>query len=707
MKKFKVSNDKTVIFIILFISLVFSGFFISFQNLSIFSIDWLTTSTDKLNAHNGWVFYKKDLWRFPIGQNPNYGLDVSNSIVFSDSIPLFAVFFKFISFFYKNNFQYFSIWTISTVYLQFYFSYLLLNFFLKNKISSLLSSFLLILLPFFLFRLDHHPSLSAHWLIIAFIYVNYAINENRKKEKFYLLILLSSLIHLYFTAMLLIMYFIFLSKKVFFKKNIYIFLTELLPILVLLFFLMFIVGYFESNPVNAISRGYGQFNSDILSILDPAFDDSPSWSIIFHDLWPSTLEGFNYIGLGNIILLGLFSIIFFKNKNKIYTTLYKNYEIILITIIFCLWSFTSNLSIAGYNIISIPITNKYIYGLLSIFAATGRFLWPVIYILIFFSLIVLYKYLKNSYTNLIILALIFIQIFDMYPILHSKYNSNKNIQNKTEKFDDIIWNDISNNFKKLRTTYLFNNYGPIFAKISYFLSNSNINSTDIVLNASMSRSKAAKSRYELNMNLNNRYIPEDTVYIIDNIGHLAHLKYLFNKKEVGFFNRNNLWIMIPNYKKFMTQQDKIALNNVSFNQIYLNTKYQLNFDRKDQFLGLGWTHNFDNIGVWSEGPISSLMFDLSQLPLKNYKFEINFEKFKYNKNKDFTMEIFINDKLKEKIYLSQINDTKNLILKLNKNELKKNTIISFKFEGLTSSFEQLINPDARKLGILIKNFSIY
>ena len=34
------------------------------------------------------------------------------------------------------------------------------------------------------------------------------------------------------------------------------------------------------------------------------------------------------------------------------------------------------------------------------------------------------------------------------------------------------------------------------------------------------------------------------------------------------------------------------------------------------------------------------------------------------------------------------------------------TVIDFKFDGLISPFDMMINPDARKLGILLKNFSI-
>ena len=50
---------------------------------------------DNAQHYLGWVFFRNSDWTFPIiGSNPAYGLELSNSIVYSDSIPLLAIFFK-------------------------------------------------------------------------------------------------------------------------------------------------------------------------------------------------------------------------------------------------------------------------------------------------------------------------------------------------------------------------------------------------------------------------------------------------------------------------------------------------------------------------------------------------------------------------------------------------------------------------------------
>ena len=48
---------------------------------------------------------------------------------------------------------------------------------------------------------------------------------------------------------------------------------------------MYIVGYFESSPINSVSSGYGIFKIDLLSLYDPILDGQLiSWSIFLKDL---------------------------------------------------------------------------------------------------------------------------------------------------------------------------------------------------------------------------------------------------------------------------------------------------------------------------------------------------------------------------------------------------------------------------------------
>ena len=154
-------------------SILLSVSFLGAENLRFDKIDWLLGNGDISNAQNGWTFFKNDKWHFPLGKNPNYGLESSNSIIFSDSIPLFAFIFKIFKNFLSENFQYFSLWVFFCFFLQFYFSYSIIYKITNNSYYSLVSGIFFIISPIFIYRLGYHMSLAGQWLILIGFYINY------------------------------------------------------------------------------------------------------------------------------------------------------------------------------------------------------------------------------------------------------------------------------------------------------------------------------------------------------------------------------------------------------------------------------------------------------------------------------------------------------------------------------------------------------
>ena len=93
MKNYKILNILTIFII----SLVIFFFFLGFNYSNPINSNWLRTG-DLISYQDGWNFFKKDIWRFPIGSLPTYGVDAGNSIVYADIIPLFAIIFNFMRF---------------------------------------------------------------------------------------------------------------------------------------------------------------------------------------------------------------------------------------------------------------------------------------------------------------------------------------------------------------------------------------------------------------------------------------------------------------------------------------------------------------------------------------------------------------------------------------------------------------------------------
>ena len=92
-------------------------------------------------------FFINDVWHFPLGKNPNYGMGVGNSVVFSEAIPILAFFAKLFKNFLPNNFQLISIWFVICFTLQAAKGYWKGNF--TNKLFYSLSSSKFIFCPFY------------------------------------------------------------------------------------------------------------------------------------------------------------------------------------------------------------------------------------------------------------------------------------------------------------------------------------------------------------------------------------------------------------------------------------------------------------------------------------------------------------------------------------------------------------------------------
>jgi hypothetical protein len=72
--------------------------------------DWLLGNGDLSQHYLGWEFFRKCEWIFPIGMTNKLAYPTETSVIFTDSIPVFAVIFKLFRSILPDRFQYFGIW---------------------------------------------------------------------------------------------------------------------------------------------------------------------------------------------------------------------------------------------------------------------------------------------------------------------------------------------------------------------------------------------------------------------------------------------------------------------------------------------------------------------------------------------------------------------------------------------------------------------
>lgn len=691
-------KNNLLLFISFAIGSILTIFFVGYNNIGFTDTKWIT-NYDSLSDFIALKFFLQDEWRFPIGLNSSYG-ELKNSIVFSGAVPILSIITKIFKDFLPHNFHYFSIWIMICFSLHIFFSYKLIFSLTKNINFSAVSTLFFLFTPILIQRLDMHLSLGAHWLLLAYFYLE--IEPNIKSKNFYrtFLIILSSLVHFYFTIMMLLINLIFKTVIYLKYKNLKLFITENLIIIFFLLLSMYIVGYFSIPATDSLGFGYGFYKANFLTF----FDSSPdrhfnSWSSFLPDISNTNgeKEGFGYLGLGLIITIFILIYYVFSDFSKLVK---NNLQYIFIFIIFMAIAFTTTLNIGEIKILDLKLP-IFLYAPLSIIRASGRFIWPAYYLLIIFSLFAFYKLkFKTRY----LLILILIQFFDLAPGINSFFGSK--LEKLNTKLNDPIWNNINVNFNSIKTTKISNS-SNIFTKVSGLMINENFLETNIARLGRFNRAEASILRAKLYKNLIDKNINMETIYIIDNLDHLRHIKYLYEDSKHGIFYRDELWFLLPNSKKNIKKIDSNKLTNLEYLEIELNKNYQLQLNSNRGMLGLGWSHanygrTLNNEGVWSEGYLSSLLFRIKK-DTKINSIKMNIKKIINFQNKPLVFDIFINNNFFKTVNLKETSDL-NLTLRMDNFDFGDTiNVIDFKIRNPVTPISILESVDGRLLGFLIKN----
>jgi len=697
-KKYSIFKYQTFLIIT---SISFCFFLLGPNYISSQNIEWLFNG-DLSTYQLGWQFFRLDEWRFPLGINPNYGIYLNNSVVFSDSIPLFAIFFKIFKNFLPTEFQYFSIWILVCIYLQLFFSFKIIYKITNNLLYSVISSLFFGLATVFIHRSGIHLSLFGQWIILSFFYA-----ELLNKNKFYyknLIILVSITIHFYFTIILLIIFFIekvidyFKNKKLI--KNI---LIQILTVLFTSLFLMYIVGYFSLNLNDGLGWGYGYYSFNLNSFFNPAGQTNTAdviWSnfLIKRGFQNGQIEGFSYLGLSGFIFLSIFFFNMFNKKNYI---IYSNIKIIIICVIFLILSVSNNIYFDKMSIIKIPLSN-FFYAISSIIRASGRLIWPIYYLIFIVGIIFIYQNLQKKTSLSIILILLFIQVVDISKGLNQyKFGTQYDQKNNQIFLKDKIWKDLSRNYDQIRLLEP-QNQSKIYHLLSKTLFKENFLKTDIVNLARVNRQKIIDMKYKIVNLLDNGDLSifDNTVFISDNINAVRHVFHIYQKK-LNYYFRDDLWI--------------ITKKNINYNEVdnskNLNDVYVHNFDNKNsvnfnnfKMAGIGWDHKNLLNGLILEGYKSSLFLKVYGKNCSNESFlKIKINQYYSQNPYPINLKIIINEQFMEKILIDK--EENDLLFKFNCLNGKKNSFF-FNVENPISLFDKKNGLNRIKRSIILKNLSI-
>lgn len=412
--------------------------------------DWLMSGGDLTQHYLGWKGYRNSSWHFPIGMMDTLVYPETTSIIFTDSIPLFAVFFKNISPVLPESFQYFGLWGLLCFIMQGILAARILKNFTNNKTVLIVSSLLFCLTPAMIWRMFAHTALAGHWILLLGLEPIFAHQKYHDNKKIYavvaLLGTLSASVHIYFillNGIILVgvcISFILFYKAV--KKSVYILEVYIISASAV----VALLGGFSSG-VQAAAWGLGYYSFNLNALFNPM-----GWSDVYKDLplyqgGGGQYEGFAYLGAG-IILLLVFACISFAGSTNIKRilsvhgrTLVALLSIVAISVIVA----QSPLVTFGNNVIVDIKLPDILTKIWSIFRSSGRIAWIVVYVVMITSCIVIYKLINKRVLLILVLAGFILQIYDIHSILRSKNDMfNKIVTYETKLQDKQFWENIAN-----------------------------------------------------------------------------------------------------------------------------------------------------------------------------------------------------------------------------------------------------------------------
>ena len=405
---------------------------------------WLFNNDHDLRQHYiGWCRFRSDPWHFPIGLIDSLSYPNSMSVIYTDSIPLFAVFFKILSPVLPQTFQYFGLFGIMCFMLMGGFSSLLLRRFIANDIQCVIGSLFYVMSAPVIQRMYFHTALAAQWIVVAslvlWVYDDLAGSAARRAVYWGILGFVCVGIHSYFLPMAGMVLAVLMITQIVRKKGWALPVAECVAFCVAGIANLYILGAFYGGT-DASGPGLGTFGSNLNTFVNP-------WEI--GQLLPRLplqndfqYEGMAYLGAGIILLFIIVAAgLVFRRIRKVPEEAFHSEKIFgRMTMVLVAVSFAAavlpNISWGDKLILWLPYPG-FVNRLLGIFRSNGRLIWPAMYVLMTFAISsAAYTFRHYKVATVVLFGAMVLQICDMSDAFmwrHELYAS--------DHPTDTLWDD--------------------------------------------------------------------------------------------------------------------------------------------------------------------------------------------------------------------------------------------------------------------------
>ncbi len=682
---------------------------VGFAPLNPNNADWILGRLDPTQHYLGWLFFRNGPWTFPVGLNPLFGLDLSSSIVYSDSIPLLAIPLKAIDPLLPDRFHYFGLWIFASFLLQAWLSWKILGLYSENTALKLLGCGLFIFFPPMLWRINTpaggHSALVGHFLILWALYLILRGSQRHRTLLWSTLLSIAVLTHFYLFSMIALLWVCDLINHRFIRRDINnknVLQEFSLSMLCILFF-AWQAGYFAITASLNNDRGYGFYGMNILGLFD-----AQGWSYILKSPTnPSSWgEGFAYLGLG-AILAGIAALVTLlippsQNKDLLKSFLKRHRPLGLLLIFLTIFAISNHIGFGDFNFnYPLPAWALKIFDALR---SSARLFWPVHYLLLIAFFVAITKCYPKKVAFLILGACFLIQAADTSKGWISNRNqlSERNyLEKHNHQLSNIFWKNAGKQYKAL-TLVPSVNRPPNWENFSIYAISHKMK-TNAVHMARVDLAKEEESNAKLNQQINSGTFDQDTLYVVENRFVIAALASAPSSTAIAKVDTFNViapeWnacqqcppidpTLILTKERFEPKLGQV----ISFANSYPDRSY---------YFRSGWSWSED-WGTWSDSKHAVLNF---AWPSKSPKsLTIQFDTFVLKgKHPIQEIDVKVNGRFYKKLLLTHVYENQMDILLTPEMKAEKFLSVEFEMHNLARPVDLIADrPDHRKLGIGVR-----
>lgn len=578
----EVLKSKTALLYILaiLISIASFGAIYGFKILNPTYDAWLFAGGDLTQHYVGWEAYRNSPWTFPIGNFNTLTYPTNVSIVFTDSIPLFAVFFKILSPILPETFQYWGLFGLLSYIAIGITAATIIRKYSNNILYILLGSEFFLISPFIFFRMYGHEALGGgQWLILlsflALIYYEEYFFEWKKASIFWGgVAALCVMIHIYFAAMALMVLFGFCFYDYIKQKKVGRSFLILTSFFVSLLLTTFILGGFSPGSSFSAS-GLGVYSTNLNSLFNPS---GYSKMLLSLPQGSGQSEGFGYLGVGMLLLAFLGMVLCtLRLLPKESINKWKIVAFSLSAIIAFAYALSPTVTFGNTVLFAIPLPDI-IIKILSIFRASGRFIWVVAYLIYLIGMIALasmkHNNIKEGSLCFVLGCLLFIQAYDFSNVIegkHSNYTTDVTYENifiNDETFQSIMTKTPIHHFSIVASDFMTTNYEYMYAIADYAIHN------DLTIDRFYTAGDRGQEQRNIQIEKALKNISNDTLF-------------LFGKSELSLCRKYGLYVYALSNGFFAGYCDKIETLEAKTLDEYDNNRRLAFIDLKDAWMNNG------------------------------------------------------------------------------------------------------------------------